>query len=45
MKALYKKSMKAVAWIGIGLVLLGFVLLFLFGIIFFTGVWYKETFM
>lgn len=45
MKAIYKKTMKAIAWIVAGLVLLVFALLFLFGMIFFTGVWYKETFM
>ncbi|WP_156337100.1 hypothetical protein [Paenibacillus dakarensis] len=45
MKAIYKKTIKALAWGVIHLTLLIFVLVFLFGLIFFAGVWYKENFM
>lgn len=45
MKVIFMKSIKAAAWFMLGLILLIFALLFLFQIIFFAGVWYKETFM
>lgn len=45
MRITFKKSMRAVALILVGLVILLFALLFLFEIIFIAGVWYKENFM